>query len=65
MVLDIPRSLHGVRIKVALELLEQLLIALPDDVDQDVEPVAVSHADHDQGLPGHGGVVDDGVDHDC
>ena len=39
----------------ALELLEDLVVALADDVGQHVEPAAVGHADHRRVEPGVGG----------
>ncbi len=55
-----PCTVPGV--DVALELLEQLPVALADDVDEHVEPAPVGHAEHGLRLAGHGGVVEDGVD---
>ena len=48
-VLDVTRALHRLGVEVALELLEDLAVRLPDDVGQDVEATAVSHAHHDLG----------------
>ena len=43
-VLDVSGALDGPGVDVALELLEQLAVALADDVDEHVEPAAVGHA---------------------
>ena len=44
-VLDVAGALDGPWVDVALELAEDLPIALPDDVGQHVEPPSVGHAD--------------------
>ena len=46
-VLHVAGALHGARVDVALELAEDLAVALADDVGQHVEPAAVRHADGD------------------
>ena len=45
-VLHVARALDGVGVDVALELPEDLVVALADDVGQHVEPAAVGHAEH-------------------
>ena len=45
-VLHVARALHRRRIDVALELPEDLVVALADDVGQHVQPTAVRHAEH-------------------
>ncbi len=49
-VLDVARTLHRAGVDVALELLEQLAVALAHDVDEHVEAAPVGHAD--DGLAG-------------
>ena len=44
-VLDVPRTLHRARVDVALELFEDLVVALADDVGEHVQPAAMGHAD--------------------
>src|SRR5579863_5091956 len=44
MVLDVPGTLNSGRVEVALELAEQLLIALAHNVYEDVQAAAVRHA---------------------
>ena len=61
MVLHVPRPLHGPRVDVSLELLEQLAVTLADDVDQDVQPTAVGHADGHLGQARSGRLVDDRI----
>jgi hypothetical protein len=46
-VLHVAGALHGARVDVALELAEDLGVALAQDVGQHVEPAAVRHADGD------------------
>ena len=46
-VLHVARALGGLRVEVALELLEDLPVGLADDVGEHVEPAAVRHAHHD------------------
>ncbi len=45
-VLHVAGALGGLRVEVALELLEDLPVGLADDVGEHVEPAAVRHADH-------------------
>ena len=45
-VLHVAGALHGAGIDVALELLEDLVVALADDVGEHVEAAAVGHAEH-------------------
>jgi hypothetical protein len=52
-VLDVAGTLHALGVEVTFELVEDLLVALVEDVGQHVEPPAVRHAHH--------GVVDAGV----
>ena len=44
-VLDVARALDGCRVHVALELTEDLVVALADDVGEHVQPAAVGHAE--------------------
>ena len=46
-VLHVTGALHRTRVDVALELAEDLGVALADDVGEHVEPTAVGHADGD------------------
>ena len=46
-VLHVAGAVRGLRVHVAVELTEDLAVALADDVRQDVQPAAVRHADHD------------------
>ena len=45
-VLHVARTLHGAGVDVALELLEDLVVALAHDVGEHVEAAAVGHAEH-------------------
>ena len=45
-VLHVAGALHRAGVDVALELLEDLVVALADDVGEHVEPAAVGHAEH-------------------
>ena len=62
MVLDVAGSLGAVGVDVALELLEELAVALAHDVDEHVEAAPVGHADDRLRLAGHGGLVEHGVE---
>src|SRR3954452_12370147 len=44
-VLDVARAVRRTRVKVALELTEDLRVALADDVGENVQPAAVRHTD--------------------
>src|SRR3712207_9564416 len=46
-VLDVAGALDGAGVDVALELAEDLGVALAEDVGQHVQPAAVRHADRD------------------
>ena len=48
-VLHVARALHRRRVERALELAEDLAVALPDGVHEHVEPAAVRHAEDDLG----------------
>ena len=61
-VLHVAGALHRPRVDVALELAEDLAVALADDVGQHVEPAAVGHPDGDLVEAGLGGRLADLVD---
>ena len=61
-VLDVARALDRIGVDVALELVEELLVALPDDVDQHVQPTAVGHAEHGRVHVRVGGLGQHGVE---
>ena len=61
-VLHVARALHRVGVDLALELLEDLVVALADDVGEHVEAAAVRHADHRAVELGVGGRLEDGVE---
>ena len=58
-VLHVTGALDGPRVDVALELAEDLGVALADDVGQHVQPAAVRHADADLLQAGVGGLLAD------
>ena len=61
-VLHVARALHRVGVDLALELLEDLVVALADDVREHVEAAAVGHADDRAVELGVGGRLEDGVE---
>ncbi len=61
-VLHVAGALHALRVELALELLEDLAVALARDVGQHVEAAAVRHADADLVEPALGGARQDGVE---
>ena len=61
-VLHVAGALRLARVDVALELAEDLAVALADDVGQHVEPAAVRHADDDLVEAGVGGLLADLVE---
>ena len=61
-VLHVARALDRIGVDVALELVEELLVALPDDVDQHVQPTAVGHAEHGRVHVCVGGLGQHGVE---
>ena len=61
-VLHVAGALHRVGVDLALELLEELVVALADDVGEHVEPPAVRHADDGAVEVGVGGRLEDGVE---
>ena len=62
-VLHVARSLHGVGVEVAVELAEDLVVALAEDVRQHVEAPAVGHAEHGLAHAGVGGLRQQRVEH--
>ena len=61
-VLHVARALGGLGVDVALELLEELVVALAHDVGEHVEPAAVGHA-HDRAVEAVvGGPLEHGVE---
>ena len=61
-VFHVAGALHGARVDVALELAEDLAVALADDVGQHVQPASVGHPDADLVELGLGGRLADLVE---
>ena len=62
-ILHVARALRRVRIELALELEEDLPVALAHDVGEHVETAAVRHAHHDLGDAGDGSLVEQELEH--
>src|SRR5690606_3511534 len=62
-ILHVARTLHVVRVVVALELREDDLRGLADDVDENVQAPSVRHADHDLLDTGDTALLDEIVEH--
>ena len=62
-VLDVARPLYRGRVERAFELAEDLVVALADDVDEDVESTAVRGSEHDLVQAAVGGGGEQRVEH--
>jgi hypothetical protein len=62
-VLDVTGALDAARVELALELAEDLLVRLPEDVGEHVQPSPVRHTEHDLAHVRTRGLVGERVEH--